>query len=178
MRIGGYLNSVKTQKELHTTPQTVPLYFSNSDLVSFPFPYSFCYLSFSLRVCSLIFMHIYLFIFCIHSSLMYLHFLTTHFYIYQYWYTNEWYVRYGAMSFRHRGSHRGHLGRVWSGYSRIRQDTNCSTHCMGNPWRRLTSMLKQSWTKLRLYIWDLMACPSGEVSMVRTSKESRSVERK
>ncbi|KAF9094740.1 hypothetical protein BGX23_001663 [Mortierella sp. AD031] len=29
----GYLNTVKTQKELHTTPQTVPLYFSNSDLV-------------------------------------------------------------------------------------------------------------------------------------------------
>ncbi|KAG9062847.1 protein disulfide-isomerase precursor [Linnemannia hyalina] len=37
----GYLNTTKTQKELHTTPQTVPLYFSNSDLVwsnEFPTP--------------------------------------------------------------------------------------------------------------------------------------------
>lgn len=36
MSIGGYMTSTKTQKELHTSPQTVPLYFSNSDLVSFP----------------------------------------------------------------------------------------------------------------------------------------------
>ncbi|KAF9920073.1 hypothetical protein FBU30_010139 [Linnemannia zychae] len=29
----GYLGTIKTQKELHTTPQSVPIYFSNSDFV-------------------------------------------------------------------------------------------------------------------------------------------------
>lgn len=34
----GDLSTIKTQVELHTTKQSVPLFFSNSDLVCFPPP--------------------------------------------------------------------------------------------------------------------------------------------